>query len=168
MSTKSFDERLKEAKSLADIFEVVKRAVRKTQKTGRAGLTLGLADLGGGREGFIGAFYPFGSNIIVMNKAILRRILSANPELYRPYSFIVLLHEYLHSLGYLDERLVRDRVRDICLSLFGETHLTTQLAENMEKFIPELVYPEAGWSPEGDIKVEMVYDFDRSSVNYIM
>lgn len=168
MSAKSFDERLQKAESLADIFEVVKHAVRKTHKTGRAGLTLGLADLGGGREGFVGAFYPFGSNIIIMNKSILRRILSSKPELYKPYSFIVLLHEYFHSLGYLDESLVRDRVRRLCLSLFGEQHLTTQLAENMEKFLPELVYPETGWSPQGEIRVEMVYDFDRSSMNYIM
>lgn len=168
MSAKSFDRKLEEAKSLADIFEVVKHAVRKTHRIGRAGLTLGLADLGGSGEGFVGAFHPFGSNIIVMNKTILRRILSAKPELYRPYSFIVLLHEYLHSLGYLDENTVRERVLSICMSLFGDGHITTQLAENMENYIPELVHPEAGWSPQDGIQVEMVYDFDRSNTNYIM
>jgi hypothetical protein len=168
MSIKSFNEKLEKAVSLADIFELVKHAVRKTQRTGRAGLTLGLADLGGGREGFVGAFYPFGSNIIVMNKAILRRILTTKPELYRPYSFIVLLHEYLHSLGYLDESIVREKVQKVCNRLFGGKHLTTQLAEDMGRFIPELVHPEAGWSPQEEIRVEMVYDFDRSSMNYIM
>jgi hypothetical protein len=166
--TKSFNEQLEEAESLADIFEVVKHALRKTHNTGRAGLTLGLAELGGSEAGFVGAFYPYGSNIIIMNKTPLRRIITTNPELYKPYSFIILLHEYLHSLGYIDEGFVRRRVYQICRKLFGEKHPTTQLASNIGRFLPELVYPEAGWTPAGELSIEMVHDFDRSSTKYIM
>lgn len=166
--TKSFNERLEGTSTLTDIFELVKHAVRKTHNTGRAGLTLGLAELGGTEAGFVGAFYPFGSNIIVMNKTPLRRIMTTNPNLYKPYSFIILLHEYLHSLGYVDEGFVRERVYQICRKLFGEKHLTTQLAEDLGRFLPELAYPEAGWAPPGELSIEMVQDFDRSSIKYIM
>ncbi len=166
--TKSFNERLAEAESLADIFEVVKHAVRKAHKTGRAGLTLGLADLGGSEAGFVGAFYPFGSNIIVMNKTPLRRIRSSRPQLYKPYSFLILLHEYLHSLGYVDEGFVRGLAYKISLKLFGEEHLVTQISEDLGRFLPELIYPGPDWQPTCSPAIEMVRDFDRSSTEYIM
>lgn len=166
--TKSFNERLAEAESLADIFEVVKHAVRKAHKTGRAGLTLGLAELGGSDAGLVGAFYPFGSNIIVMNKTPLRRIMSSRPKLYKPYSFLILLHEYLHSLGYADEGFVRENAYRISLTLFGEEHLVTQIAEDLGRFLPELIYPSPGWQPTRSLAIDMVKDFDRSSTEYIM
>jgi hypothetical protein len=166
--TRSFNERLAEAESLADIFELVKHAVRKAHKTGRAGLTLGLAELGGSEAGFVGAFYPFGSNIIVMNKTPLRRIMTSRPQLYKPYSFLILLHEYLHSLGYVDEGFVRETAYKISLKLFGEEHLVTQIAEDLGRFLPELIDPGPGWQPTGIPAIEMVRDFDRSSTEYIM
>jgi len=166
--TKSFNERLTEAESLADIFEVVKHAVRKAHKTGRAGLTLGLAELGGSEAGFVGAFYPFGSNIIVMNKTPLRRIRSSQPQLYKPYSFLILLHEYLHSLGYIDEELVREMAYKISLKLFGGEHLVTKIAEDLERFLPELIHPGPDWQPPSSPAIEMVRDFDRSNTEYIM
>lgn len=164
---KNFERRLEETESLADIFELVKRGVWKTHKKGRAGLTLGLAELGGSQAGFVGAFYPLGSNIIVMNKTPLRRIMDARPHLYKPYSFLILLHEYLHSLGYVDEAFVREMAYRISRRLFGEEHLVTQIAEDLGRFLPELMYPGPGWQPEGGY-LEMVDDFDRSSTEYIM
>ena len=166
--TKTFNEKLAEAESLPDIFEIVKHAVRKAHKAGRAGLTLGLADLGGSETSFVGAFYPFGSNIIVMNKTPLNRIKGSRPELYKPYSFHVLLHEYLHSLGYIDEELVREIAYKISLKLFGGEHLVTQIAEDLARFLPELVYPDPDWQPTDTPEIEMVQDFDRSSTDYIM
>ena len=63
----SFDSELSSAKDLADIFELVKVVVRKTTGKERPGLMLGLANLGGGPQGFVGAFFPIATNIIVMN-----------------------------------------------------------------------------------------------------
>ncbi len=165
---KNFDERLEETESLADIFELVKHGVWKTHQTGRAGLTLGLAELGGSEAGLVGAFYPLGSNIIVMNKTPLRRIMASRPQLYKPYSFLILLHEYLHSLGYVDEGFVRRTAYKISLELFGEEHLVTQIAQDLGRFLPELVDPGPEWQPEGSPDIEMVRDFDRSSTEYIM
>jgi len=159
--------KLEKAGTLADIFEIVKRAVELELAKSRGGLMLGLANLGNQPGGFFGAFYPVGTNIIVMNKIPMMRIKETKPELYKPYAFHVLLHEYLHSLGYLDEGQVRQMAYDITLALFGEEHLATQVAAHPLRFIPNLAYPNINWQPE-DINIELVQDFDRgSSVSYI-
>ena len=84
---------LENAHSLADIFEVVKRAVENDVGYARGGLMLALADLGNHPQGFIGAFFPVGTNIIVMNKVPLARIKETQPELYQYYAFHVPLDE---------------------------------------------------------------------------
>ena len=113
-----------------------------------------------------GAFFAVGSNIIVMNKVPLNRIKETQPKLYKPYAFHVLLHEYLHTLGYLDENVVRKKVYDISEELFGENHITTRIAADTTRFFPNLVYPNIAWQPE-KLSIDLVDDFDRSSVNYI-
>jgi len=154
------------AESLSDIFEVVKTAVTETIGRSRAGLMLGLADLGNNPNGFFGAFHPVGDNIIVMNKTPLRRIRETQPDLYKPYAFHILLHEYLHSLGYIDEQQVRRMTYEITESALGKNHLATQIAADTARFIPHLSYPDVAWQPQ-DLDIELVRDFDRSSVSYI-
>jgi len=163
------DERLlklyENAETLSDIFEVVKATVEKTRGMSRAGMMLGLANLGNQPNGFFGAFYPVGSNIIVMNEVPLERIKETDPSLWKPYVFHVQLHEYLHSLGYLSERAVRPRVYAISKSAFGDGHPVTLIAQNTERFIPNLVYPHVSWQPK-DLRIKLVEDFDRSSASY--
>ena len=122
--------RLDEAKSLADIFEVVKSLVLNSTGKCRGGLMLGMANLGNHPQGFFGGFFTTGSNVIVLNKIPLQRIKETRPELYKPYVFHVLLHEYIHSLGYLDEAEVRSKVHHITKEALGEEHLATQMAAN--------------------------------------
>lgn len=154
------------AKTLPDIFEVVKAAVQETMGRSRAGLMLGLADLGNHPQGFFGAFHPIGDNIIVMNKTPLKRIEETQPKLFKPYAFHILLHEYLHSLGYIDEELVRKMTYEITESVFGKSHIASQMAADTLSFIPNLTYPNIAWKPE-NLDIELVQDFDRSSVSYI-
>ncbi len=154
-----------DAATLSDIFEVVKTSVQTSAGMSRGGMMLGLANLGNHPNGFLGAFYPVGSNIIVMNEVPLQRIKETDPTLWKPYVFHVQLHEYLHSLGLLSERAVRQRVYQITKDIFGEAHLTTLIAENTERFIPQLVYPNVSWQPK-DLKIKLVEDFDRSSASY--
>lgn len=162
----NFHTRLENSKSLADIFEIVKSAVWESRKASRGGLMLGLANLGNHPQGFFGAFYPVGSNVIVMNKIPLQRIRETKPELYKPYVFHILLHEYLHSLGYLSENGVRLMVYEITRDAFGEEHLATQIASNTNHFFRNLVYPDAAWQPD-DTGLELVEGFDRGSTGYI-
>lgn len=162
----NYPEKLENSDSLPAIFELVKRAVSESIGSSRGGLMLGLADLGNHPAGFVGAFYPVASNIIVMNRVPLERIKETNPHLLKPYSFHVLLHEYLHSLGYLDEILTRRKTYEISRKIFGEDHPATQIAKDYAKFFPNLVYPDITWFPQ-ELNIELVRNFDRSSASYI-
>lgn len=153
------------AESLADIFEVVKSLVRRSTGMSRGGLMLGMANLGNNPRGILGGFFAAGSNVIVLNRVPLCRIRETRPQLYRPYAFYVLLHEYLHSLGEMDEEVVRSKVCEITRDAFGEEHLATQLASGVSRFITHLAYPDLAWGPEEGL--EIVEGFDRSSVTYI-
>ncbi len=158
--------RLIEAKSLPDIFELVKSLVLKSLGKSRGGLMLGMANLGNHPQGFFGGFFTTGTNVIVLNKIPLQRIKETRPELYKPYVFHVLLHEYIHSLGYLDEADVRSKVFVITKEALGEDHLATQIASSSSEFIKHLSYPDVSWKPE-DEGLELVQGFDRSSASYI-
>lgn len=161
-----FVRRLELAKDLPEIFEIVKSVVEKTIHLSRAGLMLGLADLGNYPRGFLGAFYPIGTNIIVMNKTPLQRIKETQPDLWKPYAFHVLLHEYLHTLGYLDEGTVARKTLEISELVLGKDHYATQIAADMTRFFPNLMYPNITWQPE-NLTMELVRGFDRSNISYI-
>jgi len=163
---KDYRTRLDEAKSLPDIFELVKSLVLKSMGRCRGGLMLGMANLGNNPQGFFGGFFTTGSNVIVLNKIPLQRIKETRPELYKPYVFNILLHEYIHSLGFLDEADVRSKVLTISKDALGPEHLATQIAANASDFIRHLAYPDVSWKPE-DEGLELVDGFDRSSASYI-
>ena len=155
--------------SFIDTFELVKDAVRKNEGRSRAGLMLGLQELGATQNGFIGAYYQVTSNIIVMNKTPIRRIIETNLKLLEPYSFHILLHEYIHSLGFLDEEITKEKTYEITRKYFGQRHIATELSTDINKFLPNLVYPVQGWLPMQDLpEIKLVKGFDRSSIeNYI-
>ena len=154
---------------LINTFEEVKDAVRKSEKRSRAGLMLGLQELGSTLNGFIGAYFPISSNIIIINKTPLRRIIETNPNLIKPYGFHLLLHEYIHSLGFLDEQITRQKTYEISRQHFGDKHIITQLSTNINKFFPNLVYPINGWIPPKNIPlIEIIQGFDKTNTeNYI-
>ena len=156
-------------KSLVDNFELVKDAVLKNEGQSRAGLMLGLQELGATLSGFIGAYYQLASNIIVVNATPLRRIIETNKELLNPYGFHVLLHEYIHSLGFINEEITKQKTYEITRKYYGEDHIATALSKNMNRFFPNLVYPVQGWlPPKGIPKIKLVKGFDWSNTdNYI-
>ena len=163
-----YEKELKKARTIPEIFEIVKKAVVKTLGIERGGLMLGLAELGAGRDFLLGAFYPVGSNMIIMNKTPLRRTTETNIELFKPYVFHILLHEYLHTLGFINEQECQAYAYYISKELFGEGHVTTRIAYDMREFFPELTYPVYGWRPPQRFNVELVEGFDNSNTNYIM
>ncbi|MCK4367112.1 MAG: hypothetical protein KAW84_04115 [Thermoplasmata archaeon] len=162
-----YADELEATKNLPDIFELVKKAVERELGKKRAGLMLGLSELGGTRSGWIGAYYPVSSNIIVMNKTSLRLIEETNPSLTKAYSFHILLHEYLHTIGIIDERKTRLKTVEISRTMFGSDHPTTKMAEDITQFFDYIVYPVFGWIPLKQSELELVEGFDRSSVTYI-
>jgi len=162
MSRQDFQTDLERSRNYGDLFDLVKRAVRKVLGLNRSGLMLYLGDL----PLQVGAFHQVGSNGIVLNRRVLdlvSRSMDAIPEV-NSFIFTLLLHEYLHSLGYLDERYVRELVSKISSDVFGADHPTVQMALNppFPKVLPSDMHEE-----NTDPTLELVKDFERSNQPYI-
>lgn len=142
------------------IFELVKQTVEETINRRRTGLMLALQDISPN----IGAYYPVGSNFIIMNKQLLGWIeATQDKQTTNAYIFYVLLHEYLHALGYLDEAIVRQLSYEICRQTLGENHISTLIAKyGLGSFLSGLNYIES--EPE-NMKLEIITDFEN--VSYI-
>jgi len=163
MSQSHFRERLDQSKNFGDLFELVKRAVKIVLGHERAGLMLYLGNL----PLQVGAFHQIGSNGIVMNKRLLNLMLRSSNSVTEVNSFIfsILLHEYLHSLGYLDETEVRRLVHKISAAVFGTDHPTGKMI--LSGLFPKI--PPSELQPQGDedLELELIRDFERSNQSYI-
>lgn len=145
-----------------ELFEIVKRVVEEELGEHRAGLSLVLTNM----PTEVGAYHPVGANIIVVNKSLIAGLeqVTRNPKQVNSFIFMVLLHEYLHSLGYLDENEVRKTAKQICIDALGEDHPTVKLATaNWLELFPQL----RGLTPSNSRDVEVVRKFDTSSMGYI-
>ena len=158
---------MEKANNFADIFQVVKKIVQDFVGKDQAGLLVGLSDLGIYDNSFLGAFYSLDANTIVINKRPLDTIKKTDPNLYNPYLFHVLLHEYLHSLGIFDEKQVRVLVYEITKKYFGDNHLATQLALDLERFLSNLTLGGVVEEPQ-DMNIEFIFGIDKDNTNYIM
>ncbi len=158
---------LEKAKTFADIFQIVKQTVREYSGNYQAGLLLGLSDLGAYENAYLGAFYSFDANTIVINKRPLSKIKKMKPELYNPYIFHVVLHEYIHSLGITNENEVRIIAFEISKKHFGKNHIATQLAFSLEKVLPNLTFG-GNFEPPEDLNIEFISGIDRENTDYIM
>lgn len=115
----------------------------------------------------IGAFHAMGTNGIVMNRTTLNMITHSARSLreINSYVYSILLHEYLHALGYVEEREVRKLVYDVSLNTFGPEHPATQIASKGPGAI--LQTPTYDESPNKSPDFEVVPDLERSSQRYI-
>lgn len=162
MGYADFREKLEQSKSYGDLFDLVKRAVKEVLGVKRYGLMLYLEDL----PLRIGAFHQIGSNGIVLNRRLVDAVAGSTKSITETNSFIftLLLHEYLHSLGYLDEPHVRSLVYRISLDVFGSDHPAVKLALELPLrwMLPEMPAenPEAG--------LELIKDFERPRDPYIV
>jgi hypothetical protein len=168
MTEKNYDALLETTRNLPDIFELVKQGVQQVTGHSRPGLMLGLADLGEGAHAWVGGFHVVASNAIIMNSRPMDHIHTHQPDLYKPYVFFVLMHEYLHTLGYFDEAACRSKTYEIASSLFGTDHVVARMAHNIETFLPNFSTMKYGWVPPQNPLIKYVRGFDRSSVSYII
>ncbi len=161
MSTNT--ERLDQCQDFVDVFELVKKSAEHSLGRRRAGLMLYLAKL----PNHIGAFHTMGTNGIVMNRTTLDMITHSARSLreINSYVYSILLHEYLHSLGYTEEREVRKLVYDVSLDTFGPEHPATQIASKGPSAILPSTAPEE--SPNAAPDFEVIPDLERSSQRYI-
>jgi len=154
---------LSSAEGFDVIFEMVKSATEKTLGMHRAGLTLVLGDI----PNNVGAYHEMGSNAIVMNRNLLRIVekLSRSRSKRNSYVFMILLHEYLHSLGYTSDRQVRNLGRRISNEFLGGRHMAGEMAVRpLDQFFPEMGKFSA-FRDKGEYQT--VNRFDSSSTPYI-
>jgi len=158
----NFDE-LDRCENFGDVFELVKKSVEKTLGRRRGGLMLYLVDL----PPNVGALHSIGSNAIVMNRRFLDAVNMSSKSRgeVNSYVFCILLHEYLHSLGCIDEQEVRRLTYSVTSETFGKDHPATQMAVNPMAPFSQLTSLPTGATNE---EVEIIKDFDRSSQNYIV
>jgi len=151
------------ASGFDEIFEMVKKATEEYLGKHRGGLSLVLGDI----PNNVGAYHEMGSNAIVMNRNLLRIVekLSKSKSKRNSYVFMILLHEYLHSLGYTSDRQVRDLGKRITDGFLGKRHVASEMAVRpLDHFFPDLdkfaVFRDKG-------EFETIRRFDSSSTPYI-
>lgn len=151
---------LERAKDYGDIFALVKKAVKRSLGQHRVGLMLYLGNL----PMRVGAFHPLGTNDIVLNRRLLEASAKTEPQ-WKAYVFSILLHEYLHTFGYVNERQVRGLTYRICLDNLGKGHPVVEAS---------LTGPWVNLSPEEfesigeEMDLERVKDFERIDSGYII
>ncbi len=144
------------------IFSLVKGSVKATTGKERVGIGLALADL----PSILGAFWEVGGNYIVLNENLVRAFkFLEKPDLdYNSFVFVTLMHEYLHSLGFIDESIAREMTTEICSKLFGTDHPAYALGHRD----PWEVYPFLRNVPRsGSADIKFVSKFDSESTSYI-
>ena len=154
---------LSSADGFDGIFKMVKVATERTLGKHRAGLTLVLGDI----PNDVGAYHQMGSNAIVMNRNLLRIVekLSKTRSKRNAYVFMILLHEYLHSLGYTSDGQVRTLGRQIADEYLGKKHLAAEMAMRpLDQFFPGLSTYSA-FRDKGEYQT--IGRFDSSSTPYI-
>ncbi len=152
--------RLESTADYDTVFRVVREAVRRVLGLERPGLGLGLSNL----PPQLGAYWQVTGNLIVLNEGLVEAMRShaASPLEFNSFVYVILAHEYLHSLGYLDEGAVRQVTARVTRTAFGPEHLATRMAEG------DLwsMYPFLAYAPRGDgQRLRVVSRFDLATTD---
>lgn len=158
-----FREKVKKLVDFSEAFELVKSVVLQKFGMHRAGLSLILQMM----PSNLGAYHMLGSNAIVMNSYLLAAVkkIAGSTEEYNSYMFMVLAHEYLHSLGIVEENTVRQMTFQLCSWMLGTEHAATRMA----KEDPSTLYPELRTMMQSQFSRDfhVVSNFDMSNQTYI-
>ena len=152
------------------IFRTVRKHVQNVYGRRRAGLNLGLAEMGMFHGGFIGGMHFAPGTDIIMNKTPLKIILDEHPmEIAWAYTYHILLHEYIHSLGVLDEEYCRILTLKVSEENFKDSdHPAVVLArKGIGAYFTNVSirYAPPDYQP-GGIPVEYLKHFDTESLSY--
>lgn len=144
------------------IFNVVKNTVRFVTRKERSGLGLALSDL----PATLGAFWQVGGNYIVMNQVLIdamTRLTSSTRE-FNSFIYMILTHEYLHSLGFIDEMEARKMTAEVALKSFGKNHPAFTMSNgDLWTLYPQLRTIAGGTGQN----MKIIGNFDSSSTSYI-
>jgi hypothetical protein len=141
------------------VFRVVRSAVRSVLGIERPGLGLTLSDL----PPQLGAYWQVTGNMIVLNEGLVDAMRAhAHDSLeLNSFVYVILAHEYLHALGYLDERSVRQVTARVTRTALGADHPATKMAEgDLWQLYPFLAYVRGGRGRR--LKVVTRFDLDTT------
>lgn len=157
----NYVKRLDQSRDFSDIFALVKKTVKDTLAEARVGLMLVLADL----PPHVGAFHEIGSNAIVLNRKLLNAVVKSGKSFreINSYIFTILLHEYLHSLGHLDEHEVRELSFQVTRRNLGENHPATEF---IVKGLADRKIGQFLESDKSDLP-QIIPDIERTAQSYI-
>jgi hypothetical protein len=160
---KDYSPRLDDAEGYNKVWEIVKDTVKSALGKHRVGMMLFLDDL----PLRLGAYHPLGTNNIVLNRGLVHIVEATTKSrpLRNAFVYVLLLHEYLHALGFVRESKVRRLVYEVSKESFGEDHVVSKLAKagpwSLLKDIPldSIQIPKR--------VMEIVKDFEKANQRYI-
>jgi hypothetical protein len=160
---KDHSPRLDDAEGYNKVWEIVKDTVKSALGKHRVGMMLFLDDL----PLRLGAYHPLGTNNIVLNRGLVHIVEATTKSrpLRNAFVYVLLLHEYLHALGFVRESKVRRLVYEVSKESFGEDHVVSKLAKagpwSLLKDIPldSIQIPKQ--------VMEIVKDFEKANQRYI-
>lgn len=163
-SPEIYRSRIDEAQGFSDVWDIVRDTTKDVLNKHRTGMMLFLDDL----PLRLGAYHPLGTNNIVLNRTLVEIVeaTTKSKQLVNAFVYSLLLHEYLHALGHVQEREVRPLVYQISKVCFGEDHIVTRLAARspwtLLRGIPlsEIEAPRR--------VIEIVKDFEKTNRRYIV
>lgn len=159
--------KLDKAKSVSEVFTLVSDLIHETFNIRNNGLLVEMNNIPITNQGIVAGLYVPDQKIIVVNKLLLKEIKSKSPELLNSYLFHVLLHEYLHSIGFVDENETRKLTFLISNRHFGMDHKTTKIALNINKFIGIFGKGEISYQNMDAQSKALPEQVDKWTINYI-
>ena len=157
-TTESFINKLNASNNYSEIWQMVKDTVLYALGKRRDSMMLFLDDL----PLQLGAYYPVGTNNIVLNRSLVEIVEASmkDKSTLNALVYNLLLHEYLHALGELSEKSVRQEVIEVAKKCFGEGHIATVVARKS----PWVLLKDIPLGPIIAPKrvMEIVRDFERT------
>ena len=144
------------------IFSVVKTSVKAATGRERSGIGLAMSDL----PATLGAFWQIGGNYIVMNEVLVHAMseMASGTTEFNSYVYMILTHEYLHSLGFTDEMEARKMTAMVAAKSFGEDHPAFTMSNgDLWTLYPGLRNLVGG---RGE-NIRIINNFDSSATSYI-
>lgn len=159
----AYADKLDRCEDFRDVFSLVKESVKDALNLERTGLMLYLRDL----PLKVGAYHQLGTNGIIMNRVLLEQVVQATSSQLEVNAFLyyILLHEYLHTLGLIDETQVRRLTYRVTEETFGSAHVATKIAAEGPWSLIKL-NPFNTPRPY-EREVQIVRDFEDPSSKYI-
>ena len=160
---KDYHPKLDDAEGYSEVWEIVKDTVKKALGKRRVGMMLFLDDL----PLRLGAYHPLGTNNIVLNRGLVHIVeaTTKSRRLRNAFVYVLLLHEYLHALGYIRESKVRRLVYEVSKESFGDDHVVSKLARAGPWSLLKDIPLDAIQMPKR--VMEIVKDFEKANQRYI-